>query len=609
MLNTAKFDTNKEYPSYTPTAEEAILLAYIQKRFSAMRTARTAVDVNRPIYQSMLDAVLKPYWDERSSSNVPLASAIIELFVADAIKIPTEFNFKAETEEYKTQARVLEFVWKYDRRKNKRKKEFTKSEYVAAAFWTAVIYTGFEQYNIEQKDLIMGEDGEMTWESRIIEKKKIIAKCVDINNFWVDNEATDGIDDANDCYFRQWIGFENFQSFANNKVYKNIDKVAPRQYSNEYKTAISQEDAQKQGDFVLLEHYWNLEKDAYVVIANGVIIREHPIMSTINGEKALPFTIRGLGYKINSIYYRGLCEALVMFNSEINNLRELAMDWIRRSNTSVLALGKGLSFDWRGFSYNNEILTFDWSLDSSNFQQISWTPPNQALFNYFDRLYKDIAVYVGIDIQNIIWTPQQTAFQTNVQHEASQKRVNVWLTNRDLAYERFADLHKDNLQRFFPKKDAEGLYPKIQMENAQEVNGKIRDKKGLYMLEVTPEKLQGDIYIDVYTNTTASTINAVTQQQKMEFAQAMPSIVNGYAAAKWAGFDLDKIIPMKWFITELAEGNNIDIVSEQTGWDVKEAKKKLTEKLLAMQWWWQPPVEWALENTLATPQEWATNML
>jgi hypothetical protein len=100
------------------------------------------------------------------------------------------------------------------------------------------------------------------------------------------------------------------------------------------------------------------------------------------------------------------------------------------------------------------------------------------------------------------------------------------LTNRDLSYERFADLHKDNLQRFFPLKDAQGLYPKIQMENAQEVGGKIRDKKGLYMLEVTPEKLQGDIYVDVYTNTTAPTINAVAIQQKMEFAQAIPAIVN-----------------------------------------------------------------------------------
>jgi hypothetical protein len=61
MLETQKFDTNKEYATYSPSSEESILLAYVQKRFNAMRSARTAVDVNRPMYQSMLDAVLKPY--------------------------------------------------------------------------------------------------------------------------------------------------------------------------------------------------------------------------------------------------------------------------------------------------------------------------------------------------------------------------------------------------------------------------------------------------------------------------------------------------------------------------------------------------------------------
>jgi hypothetical protein len=58
-------------------------------------------------------------------------------------------------------------------------------------------------------------------------------------------------------------------------------------------------------------------------------------------------------------------------------------------------------------------------------------------------------VYIGIDIQNIMGQPQQTAFQTEVQREAMQKRVNVWLENRDLAYERFADLYKDLLQTYF----------------------------------------------------------------------------------------------------------------------------------------------------------------
>lgn len=609
MLDIKKFDT-KEYQSYQPTANEAILLAFVQKRFAAMKSARATVDVNWTAYQSMLDAVLKPYWDERSSSNVPLAQAMLELYVADAIKIPTEFNFKSENKENKTAAKVLELVWKYDWRKNKRKKEFTKSEYVAWAFGTSVIYTGFEQYSLKQKDPIMNENGSLDWEEKVINKRNIIVKCVDINEFFIDNQATDGIDDANDCIYRQWMWFEQFQSFSNDDVFQNVDKVSPVQYNNSYKTAISQEDATKQWDFVLIEHYWNVALDAYIVIANGVIIREQPMTSTINGEKALPFVVRGFGYKINSIYHKGICEALMMFNSEVNNLRELAMDGIRRSNTSVLALWKGLSFDWQWFSYNNEILTFDGSLDSSNFQQISWTPPNQALFGYFERLYKDIAIYVGIDIQNIIWQPQQTAFQTNVQHEASQKRINVWLTNRDLAYERFADLHKDNLQRFFPLKDAQWLFPQIKTEWVEVANGKVKEKKWEYMLEVTPELLQGDIYIDVFTNTTMSTINAVAQQQKLEFAQSVPNIVNGYAAAKQWGFDLDKVLPLNWLIKELAEWYNIDSTNNSEWGDVEEAKKKLMERMMQMKWWVVPQPEAWLENTLSVSQDqWPANML
>jgi len=69
----------------------------------------------------------------------------------------------------------------------------------------------------------------------------------------------------------------------------------------------------------------------YVVIANGVLVREHPMITTIAGKKALPFTIRILGYKNYSIYGRGMCELLMSFNSDVNNLRELLMDGIRRS--------------------------------------------------------------------------------------------------------------------------------------------------------------------------------------------------------------------------------------------------------------------------------------
>lgn len=81
-----------------------------------------------------------------------------------------------------------------------------------------------------------------------------------------------------------------------------------------------------------------------------------------------------------------------------------------------------------------------------------------------NEIYKSIAVYVGIDIQNIMGTPQQTAFQTEVQRESSQKRINTWLVNRDMAYERYADLMLDLLKTRYAQKDADGMRPQLEID-------------------------------------------------------------------------------------------------------------------------------------------------
>ena len=105
------------------------------------------------------------------------------------------------------------------------------------------------------------------------------------------------------------------------------------------------EEDTKTGEYVKRVKYYSVDKDAYIELANDIIVREHPLHTTMNGRKALPFTVRVLGKKNYSIYGRGFCEGLMMFNSEVNNLRELLMDAIKRSNTQTLAIGNGLSFD------------------------------------------------------------------------------------------------------------------------------------------------------------------------------------------------------------------------------------------------------------------------
>lgn len=609
-LNVSMFDQIKEYPTYDPTLEEQTKIDFVRKRFRDMQTSRALIDQNREIYQKMIDAVLVPYGDERSSSNVPLASSLIELFVAEATKINTEWLFRSETSSHSTQAKALEYVRKYDRRRNNRKKEIIDNEYITAGFWWSVIYTGFDAYDKVQKDMVVDEMGDISREEKTIKKEQIVLKNVDIRDFYLDNQALNGIDDASDCYYRKRVSYDKFKNYESNDMYKNIDKVAPRAFSNERRKFMTREDlGRARGDFVLEEHYWNVEKDCYMVVANGVLVREQPMMSTINGEKALPFVIRVLGKKNYNYTGRGLCEAVLMFNSEINNLRELCMDAIRRSNVSVLAIGNWLSFNGRDFSYDNEILTFDGKLDASTFQQISWTPPNQAIFGYMDRIMKDISIFVGIDIQNIMGDPNLTAFQTEIKRDASQKRVNVWLTNRDLAFERLANLHKDNLQTFFPRKTSEGVYPEIEVdgEELDQQKGKFKKKKGKSVFEVTPDILRGDIYIDVYTNTTAPTVNAVDRQQKLDVMQAIWPVVQWFALAKQAWFDLDTVMPLKKTIKDLMDDYNFEV---QDAWsedyqEVEQAKQQFLQQLQGMMTPSQPTEQPTEQPPLpTTPPQW-----
>lgn len=604
MLDIKLFETQQNRPEYMPSNEDQIKVDFVKNRISVMQQNRSSVDKDRNTYQTMIDAVFVPYPDERSSSVVPLWSAMIELFVAEATKIKTDFLFKAETSKHGANAKVFEYARKYDRRKKNRKKVFVNSEYTAAGFGTDIIYTGYESYQKIQSEPVEWEDQNepIQWEEKIINKEWIVVKNIDIRQFYIDNEAIEWIEDANDCAYRQRISYDKFINFKNNQLYKNIDKVRPRQYSNDYKSFITSEEAIKTGNFVEIWNYWNVEKDMFVQLANGIIVREHPMMSTIDGEKALPFTIRILWKKNYQIYGRGLCEALMMFNSEVNNLRELLMDGIRRSNTQVLAIGNGLSFDGRWFSYNNEILTFDGNLSANNFQQISWNPPNQAIFSYLDRLYKDISVYCGIDIQNVLGQPWQTAFQTEVQRESSQKRLNVRLTNRDLAYERYANLMKDLIQKHFPQKDADGLFPILEaddeeLQTATETKpARFKKKKWNHVFEVTPELLRWDIYIDVYTNTNATTIAAIDREQKLDLLNKLWAMGQWIMMAKQAWLDVESILPIKDVLRDLASDYWLTIQDKWDQEDVKIAKEKLMTDLQAMMGGGQTEwgmIEWA----------------
>lgn len=582
-LNKDLFIQNEPVKQHLSTEEEQYKIDFVAQRFNDMEAVRNEVERNWQIYQTMVEALYTPYPDERSSSVVPLLSSLVELYVAEAVKLKTTYNFKWETGAFKEQAQALEYVWKYVRRKNKIDRELLWNEYVAAIFGISVLYTGFESITRKQNDFTITDDLQYKFEEKEITTNKIFVKNFDIRNFWFDDNVKDDFDEAVDCIAEEYMSYEKFKHLKNNKLYKNIDKVKARTYDKNYQTFITSEEEAQQGQVVRIRHYWNVERDIYVVIANeNMIIREHPIISTMNGKKCLPFVVRSFGKKLYSLYGRGFWEAAMMFDQEINNLREMLMDAIRRSNHQVLAIWNGLTFDWRTFSYENEILTFDWQLQG-NFEQISGNPPNSAIFDYLTRIYKDIAMYIWIDVQNILGEPQQTAFQTEVQREASQKRVNVWLMNRDFAYERLADQFKDLLQIYFPLKTVEWIYPEIEIKWAKfdDKSKKFKKRKWSSVFKVTPESIRGDIQVDVFTNTTAPTINVVDREQKLQLINSLAGMAQWYGLAKQSWVDINKILPAEETMRDLAKDFNLNPV-ERSWDDTKEQANELRDQLKGM---------------------------
>ena len=112
---------------YVQSKDDEKKVWFVATRKQEMASKRTVKDKFWKQYVKQYEALFVPYTDGRSASNVPLERAIVELFVAEAIKRPTNFNFNGWVW-FEYQSRVLEKVWKYEWSVNKRDSEILENE-------------------------------------------------------------------------------------------------------------------------------------------------------------------------------------------------------------------------------------------------------------------------------------------------------------------------------------------------------------------------------------------------------------------------------------------------------------------------------------------------
>lgn len=560
----------KPKAGYQISPEDKTVLTKVMQRFTDMKSARTRVDTDWQTWIKIAESKFYAYADGRTRVNVPLLRALKELFVAEATTRRIDKEIEPVGMSDIDKAEVMKEVWDYEWNKNKRDEQMTDAEYKCADIGTVCYLTGFEQSEriINDPDDI-GPDGKMTYTKKLMKQGRIILKTVDIRNVYFDDRVT-SFDDCDDQIYLEYITPEQFKQEMNNPNYQNLEYVGTTGKTDQAYFTWEDQGKINQG-LVEKMHYWCIQADRYIVIYNRQVVgRNDP---SPYAHKMLPIVPRQYGKMVDSIYGRGLSEACMQFLDKINTLSEMLFDGLKRSNNSIFALGGGLTFDSNKFSFNNQTLKFNGTLDDAHFREIKGIPPNQAAFTYLQDLLKEVAIYVGIDPSGIIGEASSTAFETAVKTESSLKRVNVVLTNRDYALQKVFQRHLANIMQFFPLSEAESIvevsskgkvktggatkYPKMLMENKKFIpeTGKLVDEPGKFEFEVKPEYIRGQMDITVKTNFNAPTLKSMKQDSMQHFLQDF----NLYSQMSLADPNLAKMIKPDDFIKELAFTYDIDL--------------------------------------------------
>lgn len=249
-------------------------------------------------------------------------------------------------------------------------------------------------------------------------------------------------------------------------------------------------------------------------------------------------------------------------------------------------------------------------------------------------MYKEIAMFCGIDIRNVLGDPAQTAYQTAVQEQTKNSRVTNWITNAEEMFERGFKLYGDDLQMYYPralalevaKVDDETNQPVVELKKQKKgvpfelkeekiiKTGKgfvIQKSEGTQVFQIEPEHLRTDASIEVYTDLTSPTIPEVKKEQMLDLFKTIPLLANAYITPGFWEILKAKLPPQK-MISQLFDLFWVDYDNIETE-QKEEARKALDEFIKGISGEGMPagalpppPWGWALPPAGETPVPWGT---
>lgn len=248
---------------------------------------------------------------------------------------------------------------------------------------TTVIYEGYLKTNVKQKFIksIDTETGEVDFDEREVNvDDRCISYLVPLTEFFI---PTYRISDIQKMPCVAWVKYYDKEMFKYEFGHmKNIDKVEVSSgiqpdvqtfYHREY---WSREDRAGEEKIEVIRYYSRID-DEYIIVANGVVIHNSPLLWDINGRKCYPFAktiLEPFGSK-HFFYGKSLPDILTGQYDLLNTYFNSTMDKGFKNLNPPTLIG-GVNQD--AFDLEDELLSTDTKIYVSDVNQIKPMPIDQV---------------------------------------------------------------------------------------------------------------------------------------------------------------------------------------------------------------------------------------
>lgn len=530
--------------------------SWLAQRYDIMDSARDSASWDLRWKQFEAKTNWNP--DGTANVNLPIEKVTIRNKMADEMSQRPDIRFipleRSDVKKLRKIKKIWDYVWvEADTDKNIFDVYQTKGCF-GTAWWYEYLHRDFCKRFIPKLE----DNGKITAIPVIQEKSWLRGKCLDIRDVWVDPVAD--IEDADDCFIRERdVSYDFLVGLKNDPNYYNIDAaiqggVGASSPQMPFQTTQEALRSDNQSRKYTIWNYYNKRKGVYIASVGskpGKIIIRMGVNPFPDGELPL---IPAVDHRLfNSMYGEGECSLLETTKYERNVTRNQMIDYVRSSNTTALAVGKGVAYEGTDMvSGIMQIWNFDGSLSDS---QVVKPPPMDSGLSVIDGIFRDDATWItGIDNNALAGSPTKTAFEARLQEVTKLKGISVSSKQMDYFFMRLGRKRLANIQFFLPKttgkrllneNSAEGAKPnmskngyriiplkdtttkKITMVDdtgkATQYNDLVDSKDDWTFFELAPDEIQSQLDITVET---PSTTPIMRELDKFEMQELFTKVVN-----------------------------------------------------------------------------------